>query len=205
MVDDPVALAMPSRRTRPMSGGTPRGDPARVPRRRSSSARTTWRRAPSTPRPIERERRVVLLEIELEGCRRAARARASSSPQANGLPAPGAGGGRNGPIILNICPSPPSGSPACECEPSSRLGYPSQLAATASWSGANMTPQVDVTTSKLASSYVIASASPTSNCALDALLARPAPALSRPERARGPGRRRRRRAPRRGSRPRPCR
>jgi hypothetical protein len=56
----------------------------------------------------DRERRDVLLEGELE---RVAEERADMvlTAQSNGLPAPAGGGGRNGPIIRNICPSPPSG------------------------------------------------------------------------------------------------
>ena len=90
-----------------------------------------------------------------------ARSRAPRSPHANGLPAPGAGGGMNGAIILKMSCMPVLG---CQQASASRPpGFVTRASspAIASWSGANMTPQVESTTSKLASSNDMSSASPT--------------------------------------------
>src|SRR5919106_2122907 len=86
----------------------------------------------------------------------------SSRPQPNGDPAPGGGGGAYAAMTRNMSPRVPSGrQQARPTRPSGRVTRASS-AAMAAWSGANMTPQADDTTSKDASSYGSASASPTS-------------------------------------------
>jgi hypothetical protein len=73
----------------------------------------------------------------------------------------GGGAGWNGAIILNIRARPPVGVQfASPIRPPGAVTRASSRA-TASWSGANMTPHVDETASKLASGRSSCSQSPT--------------------------------------------
>ena len=112
-----------------------------------------WRRSASSPRALSAANVDTRSSISRSNASpSSSSSRARGRPQSSGAPAPSGGGGWNGDVSLNISPIPPSGVQfASPIRPPGRVTRASSAAA-ASWSGANMTPNVELTTSKLASS-----------------------------------------------------
>ena len=147
-----------SRRTRSSRDAAPRAG-RRAIRRASSSARSSWRRAPSNPRPTASEAarhiprcpgRTRRREAPVRGARRPSRTAARAVAQVG-----------SGAMTLNIFPRPPCGVQLASASLPPGSVTRASSRATASWSGANMIPNVEETLSKLPSSNGRFSASPT--------------------------------------------